>query len=72
MQRSRTWLLPHWIGLYRPPLVVHFSLTEPATGTNAGNWLQLDLGREYEVKKVVIYPVQFDEDLDLDFMNRKF
>ena len=49
-----------------------FSLTEStSTGPNTGNWLQLDLGREFEVKKVVIYPVHFGEDLPLDLMDRK-
>ena len=46
MQRSRTWLLPYWIGLYRPPLPRKKNVMLPSA-TDHSQYIQNKLYKTY-------------------------
>ncbi len=56
-----------FLSLFSPSLVCFFDSVADATGNH---WLQIDLGREYEVTGVVIFPVLLTAVTEL--ANREF
>ncbi len=57
---------------YLPIFIFLFCYNFAEPDANNKHWLQIDLGREFEVKKLAIFNIGYGSDIILDLVDRKY